>query len=60
MKKLISLTLVVLIGTMFIGCEKEEVVVENFDDSIIEDIIVEDIITEEIITEHVIREHEIH
>lgn len=61
MKKLISIFIIVMIiGTMFAGCDSNEAVAEDntgfIKPIIIEEIIVEDIIVEDIITENVIVE----
>lgn len=59
MKKFVSIFIIImLVGTMFVGCGAKEEAVEKDDGFvkgiIVEDIIVEDIIVEDIITETII------
>lgn len=58
MKRFISIFIImILVGTMFVGCDKkEESVVEHVETVIYENVIEENIIFEEIITEETIVE----
>lgn len=61
MKRFISIFIImILVGTMFVGCDKkEESDVEHVETVIHENVLVEEIIVEEIITEEIIVEETI-
>ena len=57
MKKMFMVFIIVMIiGTMFTGCGKNEAVAENKGQHVVEEIIFEDIIVEEIIVEDIVVE----